>query len=56
MIGFSIDETNFLHKLLLTNTQVSMLCKSLANGSSTNIKLYKTQLSRIGQSDFGVDF
>ena len=26
------DENNFLHKLLLTNTQVSRLCKAFASG------------------------
>ena len=35
----SNDETNFPHKLLLTNTQVSKICQSLANGLSVNIKL-----------------
>ena len=34
----SDDENNFLHKLLLTNTQVSELCKAFANISSANIK------------------
>ena len=43
-------EHNFLDKLLLTNTQVSKLCKAFANGSSANIKLSKTQLHKIGQS------
>ena len=36
------DESNFSHKLLLTNTQVSRLRKAIANGSSANIKLSKT--------------
>ena len=44
------DENNFLHKLLLTNTQVSRLPKALANGSSTNIKLSNSQLHKIAQS------
>ena len=35
----SNNETNFLHKLLLTNTQVSSLRNAFANGSSANIKL-----------------
>ena len=34
----SNDENNFLHKLLLTNIQVSKLRKAFANGSSANIK------------------
>ena len=41
--------SNFPHKVLLTNTQVSRLCKAFANGSSPNTKLLKNQLSRIGQ-------
>ena len=48
MIGDS--ETNFPHKLLLTNKQVADLCKSFANHSSTDIKLSKTQLSKMIQS------
>ena len=31
MIGNSEDETNFPHKLLLTNRQVANLCKAFAN-------------------------
>ena len=50
IIGDSNDENNFLHKLLLPNTQVSRLCKAFANNSSANIKLSKTQLHNIGQS------
>ena len=37
----SCDKTNFSHKLLLTNTQVSRLRKAFANGSSVNKKLSK---------------
>ena len=48
VIGDSNDENNFLHKLLLTNTQVARLCKAFANNSSANIKFPKTQ--RIGHS------
>ena len=50
MIGNSDDETSFPHKLLLTNRQVVNLCKTFANYLSTNIKLSKTQLSKIVQS------
>ena len=42
MIGNSDNEINFLHKLLSTNRQVG-------NNSSTDIKLSKTQLSRMIQ-------
>ena len=48
--GDSNDEINFLHKLLLTNTQVSKLHKAFSNNSPANIKLTKTQLRKIGQS------
>ena len=44
------DENTFLHKLLITNTQVLMLRKAFSNGSSANIKLSKTQLHKTGQS------
>ena len=44
------DETNFSHKLLLTNRQVSNLCKAFANYLSVDIKLSKTQLSKMIQS------
>ena len=50
MIGNSDDETNFSHKLLLTNRQVANLRKAFTNNSSTDIKLSKTQLSKIIQS------
>ena len=44
------DETNFPHKLLLTNRQVANLCKVFANYLSTGIKLSKAQLSKMIQS------
>ena len=44
------NETNFPQKLLLTNRQVLNLRKVFANNSSTDIKLSKTQLSKIIQS------
>ena len=50
MIGNSDDETNFPHKLLLTNRQVANLCKAFANYLSADIKLSKTQLSKLIQS------
>ena len=49
-VGGSNDKNNFLHKLLLTNTQISKLGKACSNGSSASIKLSKTQLHKIGQS------
>ena len=50
VVGDSNYESNFPHKLLLTNTQVSRLCKVFANNSSANIKSLKTQLYKKGQS------
>ena len=44
------DETNYPHKLLLTNRQVSNLRKAFANYLSTNIKLSKTRISKMIQS------
>ena len=44
------NETNFPHELLLTDRQVSSLRKSFANNSSADIKLLKTQLSKMIQS------
>ena len=50
IIGNSDDESNFVHKLLLTNRQVANLCRAFAKHTSTDIKLPKTQLSKIIQS------
>ena len=50
MIDSPEDETNFPHKLLLTNRQVANLCKAFAKHTSPDIKLSKTQLSKIIQS------
>ena len=44
----SNDENNFPHKLLISNRQISKLRKAFANNSSTNIKLSKTQLHKVG--------
>ena len=44
------NETDFPHKLLLTDRQVSNLRKSFANNSSFDMKLSKTQLSKMIQS------
>ena len=44
------NETNFHHKSLLTNRQVSNLCKAFANYLSTDNKLPKTQLSKMIKS------
>ena len=50
MIGDSNDETNFPHKLLLTDRQVSNIRKAFSNHSSVDIKSSKTQLSKMIQS------
>ena len=50
IVGDSNNENNFKHKLLLTNTQVSKLCKTFVNNSSANSELSNTQLDKVGQS------
>ena len=47
MIGDSDDETNFPHEVLLTDRQVSSICKAFSNNSSIDIKFSKTQLSKM---------
>ena len=49
-VGNSDDKTNFPHELLLTNRQVANLRKAFANNSSNDIKLSRTQLSKMIQS------
>ena len=44
------NETNCLHKLLLTNRLVANIRKAFANHSSIDIKLSKTQLSKMIQA------
>ena len=44
------NETNFPHRFLLTNRQVPDLRKAFADHLSTDIKLSKTQLSKMTQS------
>ena len=50
VVADSNDENNFLHKLLVTNAQVSKLRKAFTNNSSANIPFSKTQLHKIRQS------
>ena len=50
LIGNSNDENKFIHKILLTDTQVSRICKTITNSSSANITFSKTQLSKMIQS------
>ena len=50
MVDNSDDENNFPINVLLTNRQVANFRKAFANNSATNIKLSKTQLSKMIQS------
>ena len=50
MVSNSNGNTNFPHELLLTNRQVANIRKVFANHSSIDIKLSKTQLSKMIQS------
>ena len=50
MIGDSDDQINFPHELLLTDKQVSSICKAFVNNSSVDIKFSKAQLSKMIQS------
>ena len=50
MVSNSDDETNFLHKSLLTNRKVANLRKAFASYLATDIKLSKTQFPKIVQS------
>ena len=54
VVGNANDETNFPHKLLIANTQVSKNCKAFANGSSANIKFSKTQCSKMIWSESSI--
>ena len=47
MVGNSGGNTNFPRELLLTNRQFENIRKAFANQISTDIKLSKTQLSKI---------
>ena len=51
MFGFSDDESNFHHKSLLTKRQGANVCKVFTINSSTDIKLSRTQLSKMIQSE-----
>ena len=49
IVGNFDDETNFPHKLLLTNRQVANLRKDFASYLSADIKLSKTHLSNMAK-------
>ena len=50
MVGNSNDNTNFSHKLLLTDRQVANIRKAFANNLPTDVKFSKTQLLKMSQS------
>ena len=50
MIGDSNEKTNFPHELLLTNRQISSICKAFSNNSWVDSKFSKPQLSKMVQS------
>ena len=50
MVSNSNDNTNFPHKLLLTNRQIANIRKAFAKNTSTDIKLSKTQLLKMIES------
>ena len=50
-VGDSNNENDFLHKLLLTNTQVSRNRKAFANNFSAKVKSSKPQFHKIGQAE-----
>ena len=50
MVGNSNDNTNFPHKLLLTDRQVANIRKAFTNSLSTDVKFSKTQLLKMSQS------
>ena len=51
VIGNSNEKINFPHESLSTNRQVANLRKAFANYLSTDIKLSKTQISKMIQSE-----
>ena len=52
MVGNSDDETNFPHKLLLTNRQTVSLRKAFNNHTSADIKFSKGQLTKMQKGGF----
>ena len=52
MVGNSNDETNFPHKLLLTNRQTLSLREAYNNHTSADIKFSKAQLTKMQKGRF----
>ena len=50
MVGNANDNTNFPHKLLLTDRQVANVRKAFSNSLSRDVKFSKTQLLQMMQS------
>ena len=50
MVGNSNDNTNFRHKLLLTDRQVANIRKAFSNNLSRDLKFSKTQLLKMMHS------
>ena len=50
MVGNSNDNTNFPHKLLLTDRQVANIRKAFSNNLSRDVKFSKTLLLKMSQS------
>ena len=50
MVGDSNDNTNFPHKLLLTDRQVANIRKAFSDDLSTDVKFSKTQLLKMMES------
>ena len=46
LMGNYNNKTNFQHKILLTDTQVSKICEAFANGSSVDKKIQKLSCLR----------
>ena len=51
-VGNSNNETNFPHKLLLTNRQILSLRKAFNNHTSADIKCSKAQLTKMQKAGF----
>ena len=51
MVSNANDNTNFPNELLLNNRQVANIRKDFAKNTSIDIKLSKTQLSKMIQSE-----
>ena len=52
MVGNSNNETNFPHKLLLTNRQILSLTKAFNNHTSADIRFSKAQLTKMQRGGF----